>query len=356
MNGYERVACAVQHRKADRLPIDYLATPEAHAALKAHLGIDDEEALLRRIGCDFRRVSGRYAGPDGTTGAAGVLAEGKDFLGIVWKPVQNEFGTYNEIAHHPLGEATTVKEIEDYPWPSIDWFDFSHLPDEIDRINRDERYCIVFFAGGAFETPWYMRGMERFLMDLVESPDIAEAISRRATDFYKQRALRAIEESKGKIDLVGSGGDIGTQRGMMLSPDLWRKHVKPYSTQLIRTFTDMGLMTYYHSCGSIVPVIDDLVEMGLTILDPIQPLARGMDADSLKERFGDRLTFHGGIDVQDLLPHGSTDEIRAEVIRLMNTLGRDGAYIVCPAHAIQGDTPAENIMAIYDTALEHRTG
>ena len=224
MNGYERVASAVQHKKTDRLPIDYIATPEAHAALKAHLDIDDEEILLRRLGCDFRRVSGRYVGSEGTTGAAGVNASGTDFLGIVWKPVQNQFGTYNEISYHPLGKATTVKEIEDYPWPSIDSFDFSHLSDEIDRINRDERYCIMFFAGGAFETPWYMRGMERFLMDLVEYPDIAEAIVSRATESYKQRALRAIEESKGKIDLVGSGGDIGTQRGMMLSPDLWRQH------------------------------------------------------------------------------------------------------------------------------------
>ena len=113
-------------------------------------------------------------------------------------------------------------------------------------------------------------------------------------------------------------------------------------------------MTFYHSCGSILPVIDDLVEMGLDMLNPIQPLAVGMDADSLKERFGDRLAFHGGIDVQKLLPNGSVDDVRKEVVRVMDTLGTDGAYTVCPAHAIQGDTPAENIMAIYDTALEHR--
>ena len=355
MNGYERVAHAVRHERADRLPIDFIATPEANQALKIHLGIEDDEALLVRLGCDIRRVVGRYVGPSNTVGAPGVMAAGKDFLGVVWKPVKNQFGTYNEIAFHPLAEATTVKEIDDYAWPSVDWFDFSHLADEIDRINRDERYCIMFFAGGAFETPWYMRGMSRFLMDLVECPDIAEAISRHATDFYKARALRAIEESKGKIDLVGSGGDIGTQRGMMLSPDLWRRHVKPYSTQLIRTFKDMGLMTYYHSCGSIVPVIDDLIEMGLDILDPIQPLAAGMDADSLKARFGRRLAFHGGIDEQSLLPNGSVDDVRKEVRRLMETLGADGAYIVCPAHAIQPDTSPENMMAIYDTALEHHS-
>jgi len=351
MNGYERVACAVRHEKADRLPVDYLATPEANAALKAHLGIDSDEALRKHLGCDIRSVVGRYVGPAGTSGAAGIHAQGRDFLGIVWRPVTNAFGTYNEIAHHPLADATTVKEIEDYAWPSVDWFDFAHVSDEIDQLNRDERYCIMFFAGGAFETPWYMRGMSRFLMDLVECPDIAEAISRHAADFYKRRALRAIEQSKGKIDLIGSGGDIGTQRGMMLSPDLWRKHIKPYSTELIRTFKDMGLMTFHHACGSIVPVIDDLIGMGLDILDPIQPLAAGMDAESLKTRFGDRLAFHGGIDEQDLLPNGSVDDVRKEVRRVMETMGADGGYIVCPSHAVQPDTSPENVMAIYDTAL-----
>jgi len=353
MDPYDRVASAVRHERADRLPIDYVATPEAHARLKAHLGIDDDEALLRRLGCDMRRVEGRFVGPSDMIGAAGILGQGKDFLGIVWKPVKNEFATYNEIAFHPLGHVTTVKEVEDHPWPSVDWFDFSHLSDQIDRLNRDRRYSIHFFAGGSFETPWYMRGLPRFLMDLVERPDVAEAISSHATEFYKQRALRAIEEAKGKIDVIHSGGDVGTQRGMMLAPDLWRRHVKPYSTQLIRTFKDMGLMTFYHSCGSIVPIIEDLIEMGLDILDPLQPLAEGMDPVALKRRFGDRLAFHGGIDEQQLLPRGTPDQVRGEVTRLMTELGQDGAYIVCTAHAIQPDTPPENIMAIYDTAQEH---
>ena len=350
MEPYERVIAAVNHRQPDRLPIDYIATPEFNTDLKQHLGIDDDELLRRELGVDIRRVGPRWRGPDDMTGAPGVSASGKDFLGVVWKPIQNEFGTYNEIAVHPLAHATTVKEIEAYPWPSLDWFDFSHVKDDIDRLNRDHRYAITLFVGGAFETPWYMRGMERFLMDLVECPDIAEAICQHVTDFYQARALRALEQSDGRIDICGSGGDIGTQRGMMLSPDLWRRHIKPYSTRLIRSFKDMGLTTFYHSCGSIVPVIEDLIEMGLDILDPIQPKATGMDAENLKTRFGDRLAFHGGIDEQELLPHATPDQVRSETQRVMSILGSDGAYIVCPAHAIQPDTPPENIVALYQTA------
>jgi len=353
MTSYERVMGAVRHRRADRLPIDFTATPESLAALKKHLKLTDDEAVLRRVGCDIRRVAGRFVGPADMMGAPGIMASGKDFWGVIWKPVKNEFGTYNEISHYPLGAAKTVKDIEQYAWPSLDWFDYSQLSAEIERLNRDERRAIMFFAGGAFETPWYMRGMEQFLLDLVEAPEIAECISRHVAEFYKQRALRAIEASGGKIDIIGSGGDIGTQRGMMLAPELWRQHIKPYSTELIRTFKDMGLATFYHSCGSLVPVIDDLIEMGLDILDPIQPNAEGMDAVALKQKFGGRLAFHGGIDEQELLPHGTPADVCRETRRVMEILGADGGYIVCPAHMLQPDTPPENVMALYDTALQY---
>ena len=354
MEPCERVLTAMNHQEPDRPPIDYQATPEVHAQLKKHLGMQDDEALRQFLGVDIRRVSPRYVGPKDTTGAAGVGAEGKDFLGIVWKPVKNQFGTYNEIAFHPLGHVTTVEEVENYAWPSVDWFDFSHLKEEIAQLNVDRRHAILYFAGGAFETPWYMRGMERFLMDLVECPEVAEAISRHAMEFYKARAMRAVEASDGQIDIIGSGGDIGTQRGMMLAPDLWRKHIKPYSEQLIRPFRDMGLKTFYHSCGSIVPVIEDLIEMGLDILSPIQPKAEGMNAEALKSRFGSRLTFHGGIDEQELLPRRTAEDVRNEVRRLIDILGQHGGYIVCAAHAIQPDTPVENILAMYEAAREHR--
>jgi uroporphyrinogen decarboxylase len=210
----------------------------------------------------------------------------------------------------------------------------------------------MLFGGGAFETPWYMRGMARFLMDLVEYPEIAEAICRHVADFYRRRTLRAIEESNGQIDIILSGGDIGTQKGMMLDPDLWRQHIKPYSETLIRPFKEMGLTTLYHSCGSIVPVIEDFIEMGVDILDPIQPKAAGMAAEELKRRFGKRLTFHGGIDEQELLPRGTPTEVSLEVRRLIQLFRDVGGYIVCPAHAIQPDTPVENIVALYEEANE----
>ncbi len=354
MEPYERIMRIAQRQPVDRPGIDYYTTPEFDRMLKKHLGTDDDQVLLERIGCDIRRVAGKYVGPPELSGAAGVNADGRDFLGIVWKPMQNRFATYNEIAHHPLGHVTTVKEVEEYAWPDPDWFDFSHLKDEIAQINRERRYCILFFVGGAFETPWYMRGLDRFLIDLVETPDIAEAISYHAAKFYQARALRALEAADGAIDMLYSGGDLGTQRAMMLAPDLWRKYIKHNQALLITAFKDLGLFTMYHSCGSIVPVIEDLIEMGLDILDPIQPKAEGMSAEELKRQFGGRLSFHGGIDEQELLPYATPAQVAEEVERVISVFGADGGYVVCPAHAFQPDTPPENAMAMYDAALAWR--
>ncbi len=356
MEPYQRILKAVNHECPDRPAIDYIATPEVNTMLKRYLKIEDDEQLLQRLGVDIRQVSGKYMGPEELCGGMGIRATGKDFWGVVRKSVKHDTGTYNEIAYYPLAEMKTVKEVEEYNWPELDWFDFSHLKEEIAAINRDNRYAIMFFAGGAFESPWYMRGLERFLIDLVECPDIAESISSHVTKFYKERALRAIEESGGQIDIIGSGGDIGTQRGMMLAPDLWRKHIKPYSRELIQTFKEMGLITFHHACVSIFPVIEDFIEMGLDILDPIQPKAADMDPMNLNTHFGNKLTFHGGIDEQELLPFGKPEEVREEVNRLIEIMGSDGAYIVCPAHALQPDTPVENALAIYETATEYHFG
>jgi uroporphyrinogen decarboxylase len=140
----------------------------------------------------------------------------------------------------------------------------------------------------------------------------------------------------------------------MLSPALWRKHIKPYSTQLIKPFKEAGCKTMYHSCGSIVPVIPDLIEMGLDILDPIQPKAAGIDPETLKSEFGERLSFHGGLDIQELLPFGTPAQVATETARLIGILGANSGYIVSTAHRIQPDAPVENVLALFKTAAEYK--
>jgi uroporphyrinogen decarboxylase len=141
---------------------------------------------------------------------------------------------------------------------------------------------------------------------------------------------------------------------MILNPRLWREKIKPFTGGLITTFKKMGLKTFYHSCGSIVPVIDDLIELGLDILDPLQVTAAGMDPESIAAKFADRLSFNGAIDEVKLLPHSTPEEIYRETTRIIDLLGRNGGYIVSPSHQVQGDTPPENIVAVFDAARNYR--
>ena len=212
----------------------------------------------------------------------------------------------------------------------------------------------MFFAGGAFETPWYIRGMEQFMLDLYVNPEITDAICSRVEKYYRQRALRVLEEANGRIDIIGSGGDIGTQRGMMISPEIWRQRIKPYTGSLISTFKNAGLLTFYHSCGSLVPVIDDLIEVGLDFLDPIQVTAEGMKPEELFPAFGERLSFHGAIDEVELLPHATAKEVYDETTRIIDILGANGGYIVSPSHQVQGDTQPENVVAIFEATRDYR--
>lgn len=234
ITSYERVMLALNHKESDRPPLNYLATPEMNEKIKKHLRIEDQEELLSHLGANIRYVNTRYIGPKELLGDMGItigLSDaknvGKDYWGVERKSVEYKYGTYGEIVFHPLADAKTVKEVEEYSCPKLDWFDATHLKEEIKHINIKERRAIVFFAGNVFDIPWYMSGLEQFLIDLIEFPEIAEAICRKVIEFYKKRSMLAIEASDGQIDILLSGGDIGSQRGMILSPQLWRKHIKP---------------------------------------------------------------------------------------------------------------------------------
>lgn len=354
MTSWERVMAALNHKKPDRPPLHYFGTPETSEKLKKHLNIATDEELLCYLGSDFRYVSARYIGPKEFVGETGFECGGRDIWGIIWKPVNNKFCTYYEPVFHPLACINGVKEVEKYPWPSPDWFDVSYLKEEIEGINGKERRAIVFCAGGLLETAWWMRGFERFLLDLIEYPEIAQLILMKITNFCQERTMRAIESTDGQLDIIWSLSDIGGQEGMLFSPELWRKHIKPWQRELITPFKKMGFKTRYHSDGSLIPVIEDLIEMGLDILDPIQPKAKDMDAENLNKLFGGKLSFYGGMDAQELFPRGTAKEIEKEVTRLINVLGKNGGYIVGNSNSTQPDVPVENILTMFKTARQYK--
>ncbi|MAE60911.1 MAG: hypothetical protein CMJ49_06075 [Planctomycetaceae bacterium] len=354
MTSHERVMTALNHRRADRPPLNYYGTEETTRKLLDHLRLESLEDLLCYFGADMRYVGSRYVGPDCFSGQSGYAHGDRDMWGVVWDRVSNRYATYNEVVHHPLAGAQTVAEVEAYDWPSPDWLSVSHLADEIRAINQVERRAIVFPAGGPFETMWYLRGLERTLIDLVERPDIADVILGKVTDFFVDVAMRAVEASAGQIDIMWSSSDVGIQTGMMMAPDTWRRRIKPFQRRFIEPFSKMGMKTRYHTDGSVAPIIEDLIEMGLDLLDPIQPGTAGMEAEELAARFGGRLSFYGGLDTQHLLPHGTAGQVEADVLRLIDVLGGNGGYVVAASNAVQPDVPVENVLALYETAREYR--
>ncbi|MBT3273892.1 MAG: hypothetical protein HN368_12110 [Spirochaetales bacterium] len=353
MTGKERVLACAERKPIDRCPKSLRCTREAQEALRLATGTGSKQEMYDHLGIDLRWITAPpFIGPENRS-LSPLGGEGYDFLGCYNSKVTNKFNTYYEITYHPLAEMKSVDEIENYDWPDLDWWDYSAMPDLIKAEKAKDDTAVMFFAGGAFETPWYMRGMEQFLVDIYNEPEIAEVISRKVAEFYYQRALRVLDAANGQIDIIGSGGDIGGQNTMMLGPDKWRTHIKPYTAQLITPFKEMGLKTFYHSDGAMSAVIKDFIEIGLDILDPIQVGAAGMTPEELFPVFGDRLSFHGAIDEVELLPHATPDEVYEETQRIISIFGRNNGYIVSPTHQVQGDTSAENILAIYKAVDDH---
>lgn len=353
MNSRERVLAAASRQRTDRPPTSLRCTPEAWASLREYLHVETNEDVLDALDVDVRWIYLPFIGPKERS-AIPLGSEGTDFWGCHIRKAKNDFNTYYEFYDFPLADARSVEDVDRHSWPELDWWDYSAIAPAIRTANRKEPRAILFFCGGTFETPWYLRGFERFLMDLYDQPEIAAAICTRVEEYYRKRAFRVLDAAPGMVDIIGSGGDIGSERGMILNPVLWREHIKPFTGGLITTFKKMGLKTFYHSCGSIVPVIDDLIELGLDILDPLQVTAAGMNPEAIAAGFGTRLSFNGAIDEVRLLPHSTPDEIYRETTRIIDILGQHGGFIVSPSHQVQGDTPPENIVAVFEAARDYR--
>ena len=353
MTSKERTLLAAKRQKVDRPPTSLRCTPEMWAKLTAHFDVQTPTQVLDKLDVDMRQIYLPFTGPkELSTPTLG--GEGKDFWGNTMAGISNEFNTYFEIVGHSLGECKTASDIRNFKWPSLDWWDYKAIPKIIEEHQQTGERAVMFLVGGCFETPWYMRGMEQFFMDLLTEPEIVYEICTHVREYYYERGMRVINEAHGAIDMIGSGGDLGGEETLMVRPELWREHIKPHTKKLITNFKEMGFTTWYHSDGSIVPVINDFIEMGLDYLDPIQTGAAGMDPENMADKFADRLSFHGAIDEVGLLPHATPDEVYEETQRVISVLGVNHGYCVSPTHMVQGDTSVENVLAIYKAAKDYK--
>ena len=228
----------------------------------------------------------------------------------------------------------------------------------MNQLDAHDEYHIRFRIGSVFEIGWQLRGLQEFMMDLVEKPEIPMYIMDRLTEIYLENLRRVLDADKAagdRLDMVYFYDDVGTQNSLMVSRKMWKQYVRPYHVKLIELAHKYGKPVMYHTDGAIYPLIPDFIEMGVDVLNPIQPDAKGMDMRKLKDEFGDQLTFHGGVDIMRTLPKGSPAQVAAEVRERVNLLGKNGGYIMCSSHHIQPDTPIENVIAMYDRALRVRS-
>jgi uroporphyrinogen decarboxylase len=363
LSPWQRVETALAHRQPDRVPFDFWAVPEVWAKLRTALDLDTglssaeaDERIQRLLGIDCRMVVPRYVGTRARDLSDGTFI---DAWGTHRRNVTNEFSTYGEYASHPLAGAETVSDVLGWDWASPDDWDVSGIRQQCEWLNAGLRHHLRYEVGGIFEWSWALRGFERFLLDLAENPDLACAIMDRFTDIYIENTLRVIEAAGGLLDMVYTYDDVGMQRGLLISPRMWRRYILPRHQRLNQAIRGARypVKIMYHSCGAIYPLIAPFKdEMGIDVLNPLQPRAAGMDLARIKAEFGHRLSFHGAVDIQHTLPHGTPQEVQAEVRDRCELLGRGGGYICTSAHYIQADTPLENIIAMYTVRRDLDSG
>ncbi len=353
MTSKERVLAAIRHGQPDRVPVDLGLASELAAAVCGRIGLPEHE-LAGWLGQDITRLSPSY--PDAVSDkqyadpTVEVTPDGLylDVFRVPFRETQTEFQTYMELAGQPpLAACETIEDLAAFPWPRADAWDYSLIPAQL-QANADK--ATIGHSRGFFEIAHFMRGMDTFLMDLALNPELACALMDHIAEYLLDRAGRILDAGDGAFTIFEYNDDVASQRGLFISPDMWRRYVKPRMSRFCDLIHSHGAKVRYHSCGSVREIIPDLIDVGVDVLNPVQPLATGMDPFELKREFGDALTFHGGIDIQDLLPNASADEVCRHVRRIIDEVGRDGGYILGGSHTLQADTPVENVVAMVEEA------
>ena len=363
----DRVNKALRFQKPDRTPRDFAAVPEVWKKLGDHFGTMDRKVILEKLDIDCRIVyydhfctppeidegqvdlqaSQERASLSGMWRKVEPDGSNRDIWGAHRKRTQTPFGVLDEFASFPLEKANSIDDLAKYKWPEPDWWDFSDIREYILELNQKSFYNIRYRVGSFFETAWSLYNFEKFQLDLAMNPDMPVYVMSRIAEVHYENLRRVLELAGDLIDIVYFYDDIASQDNLLISPEMYEAFVQPFHQKLIDIAAQYNKPVMMHCCGSIYPLIPRLIDMGLKILNPIQPTARNMDPDTLNKEFGGKIAFHGGIDIQQFLPHATPDEVRDKVRYVSDVLGANGGYILAGSHHIQADIPLGNILAMY---------
>jgi len=346
----ERVLTAFANQQPDRVPVNYCANAGIDRRLKQHFGLkpDDDEGLRKSLGVDFRTVIAPYIGPK--------LYEDIPERGVkvdewgnhsTW--IEHASGGYWDYCDFPLKDATE-EEIAARPMPSPDDFDY---PNVEAKCKRYEAYGIGLGHPGIADiinSTGVLRSMEQTLIDLATEEPAGLLLMERRIHIGLEVLRRTLEAGKGRFDFLWMGEDLGTQRGPLISADLYRKTLRPHHQKFIDLAKSFDLPVMVHTCGSSSWAYEDFIEMGVNVIDTLQPEAYNMSPAYLKKTFGGRLAFHGCISTAGSVAYGTVDDVIRNCRETLETMMPGGGYCFAPTHALQDNSPVENVVAMYETA------
>lgn len=321
------VKLALDGKKPPYVPWEFSFTLEARKKLIEHYGTSALSPFLQNHFCVMGSGTGFFdeIGDD----------KYRDVFGVVWdRSVDKDIGIVSET---PLPEPTLAGY--EFPDPTDSRF-FENMEERIESGTHLFRQFSIGFS--LYERAWTMRGMEQFMMDLIEHPDFAHKLLTAIADYNIAQAEKAMEYD---IDGVLFGDDWGQQHGLQMGPDMWRQFIFPQLKRMYGAVKARGKYVLIHSCGDVDEIFDDLISIGLDCFNPFQPEV--MDVEALMKQYRGKLAFHGGLSTQQTLPYGSIEDVRKET-RWLIDLGSDGGYILAPAHAVEGDVPLDNMLAFID--------
>lgn len=358
MTHRERILAILNRQPVDRLPIDLWHTPEVGAMLRKHCGVTDDLAMYRALALDkivsvfmdYRTESGERAGAQ--AGAGAEDGGSRTMWGAPIKNIAAGDAHYAEFGSAPLLGYETPESLCDYPWwPQVDRFNYDEAVAQVEAAAK--HFAVIGPWVSFFEVYCQLRGMENSMMDLVESPELVDAIFDRIEEIQTEMMRRFFARTAHLLDLVFISDDIAGQTSLLMAPALWRRYLQPRLRRWCDFIHAHGLKVFYHTDGAARPLIGPILDCGVDVLNPIQHACPGMELKALKRDFGDRVIFHGGVDNQFALPRGTADDVRRETRHCLETLGAGKqGFICCSCHNVQAGTPLENILAMIETVQQ----
>jgi uroporphyrinogen decarboxylase len=373
MRGRERILASISHQQPDKIPIDFGSTKvssivlEGYERLKTHFGIFSEtvlldkmqrivevdEAILQTLNIDTRGI---FQGEPTLKNKAEDLGLGRyrDIWGV--ERAQPEGSYYYDIVKFPLAGEITLSDIGGYPWPDPnDPGSRIGVKNRLSWIRKNTDCAAILSLPPPFiHISQYLRGFYDWYLDFMLHTNVLEALFDAVLEINMEIAKNLLMEVGQEVDIVYCADDLGTQNGPQVSPDHFKKYLKPRLFKFLRQVHDLSpCKILFHTCGSVAPLLDDLIEIGVDVLNPVQISAKGMDPVELRRKYKGKLAFWGAMDTQKILPHGSVEDVKKMVEERIEQMGEGGGYVLTSVHKVQPDVPLDNLLAMFQHARDY---